>query len=189
MNPIITNFFSDLITKIEEHYKFNLDDYSVMFILRILHNLLNTKKYFELDKKPLAIQYLEALQEPPVKKSISLMNVGDVALISGTLFQEYVTRRELIDIDYLLGLSFTAFKNIIDTGVQNSGVLDSITVVLGDFENIINTLDKIGESINFIDKRDIKKLLKRYDLTGLDFYKKELYRYSIFPCEGSDNIN
>jgi hypothetical protein len=188
MNSILTEFFSNLIFDIEKYYEFELDDYSVVFLLRILNNLLFTNRYFQLDEQPLAIQYMEALQKPPVKKAIDLMNIGDLSLLFATIFQDHSTKREIIDVDYFLTLSFTAFKNITDDTLK-TGILHTISVVLNEFDKIANTLNQIGNRIDLIDKKDINKMLKRYDLSMLDYYRKELSKCSIFPSEGNNITN
>ncbi|MEF3254826.1 MAG: hypothetical protein K6348_04590 [Deferribacterales bacterium] len=184
----LDEIFYDAVDEKEKALKIKLDEYSKLYIVNLLKNLVDNRNFFfnkEIDHNRLGISYMESMHENLFIKVKHLKIIGDLCLVFAGLFPDRYNRK-LIDIDYLIRIgefSFYTLYKIYDRMESLSGLKTLYYSIYLNILKIVGILIEIGRNFKFIDESNILKIYERWEKTGISSFYKILRDNNILPVK------
>ena len=90
--------------------------------------------------RPLGLEYLAALEQPPPQRRAALQRVGDTSLFLSGVFMEHL-ERQLVSTDYYMTLGRTAYRQLAQSGPRDTagrgGVFGEIAARFPDLVRVL----------------------------------------------------
>jgi hypothetical protein len=188
----VKELFFDLIDEFEKKLKLTLSEYSKLYLMKLLEQLAQGNDCLHtavIEDKSLAEILMEALHKNIFEKIRNLKVLGDLCLLFGGLYPEYMTKR-LVDIDYFINIGKNSYNLISDTYRNYSSKYELYMLynkLTEEFLKLINILTEISDELNFLDRDNLYKTFKRWEKTGIKKYSEVLKNNNIIPINNKNN--
>ena len=185
-------FFVDEIEAAEERLHLELSPRAKLYLIHVLKELSAGSRFFHAEivqDRPLAVVLLEALHKSIFEKLRDLKVVGDLALIFSGLYPDHLTRR-LVDVDYFMMLGRKSYHMLADLyGAHPSKqeLFALYSCLVAEFSLLIRILTEISAGLKLMDDSDLSRLLRRWQRTGIDTYRRLLDEHKIVPLDAPED--
>jgi hypothetical protein len=182
----VKELFFDLIIEFEKKLKIHLSEYSKLYLMKLLEELAAGNSYLNnivKEDKPLIEILLEAVHQNIFEKIRNLKALGDLCLLFGGLYPDYMTRK-LVDIDYFINIGKNSYNLISDTYKNYTTKYDLYMLyskLTQEYLKLINILTEISDELSFLDRDNLYKSLKRWERTGIKKYSEFIKSNNIIP--------
>ncbi len=182
----VKELFFDLIIEFEKKLKIHLSEYSKIYLMKLLEELAEGNNYLNniiKEDKPLIETLLEAVHQNIFEKIRNLKALGDLCLLFGGLYPDYMTRK-LVDIDYFINIGKNSYNLISDTYKNYTTKYDLYMLyskLTQEYLKLINILTEISDELSFLDRDNLYKSLKRWERTGIKKYSEFIKSNNIIP--------
>jgi len=159
----VKELFFDLIIEFEKKLKIHLSEYSKIYLMKLLEELAEGNNYLNniiKEDKPLIETLLEAVHQNIFEKIRNLKALGDLCLLFGGLYPDYMTRK-LVDIDYFINIGKNSYNLISDTYKNYTTKYDLYMLyskLTQEYLKLINILTEISDELSFLDRDNLYKL-------------------------------
>lgn len=187
----VKELFFNLIDEFEKKLDIHLSEYSKVYLMNFLEELAADNNYFNnvIEDKALAEILMEALHQNIFEKIRNLKTVGDLCLLFGGLYPDYMTKR-LVDIDYYIHIGKSSYNLISDTYKSYTSKYELYRLynkLAEEYVKLINILTEISDELNFLVKDNIYKSFKRWEKTGILKYSEVITSSKVIPINYKNN--
>lgn len=164
----------------------NIDHHTEFYLVRLLSDFCRPEGHNALyseSTKPLAIHYLESLQQEPKEKIPNLKQLGDLILYLTGFFQESFHRKQL-DLEYYYTLGGSAYHRLHELSEQNyrlEAFQETFLELARQFPSFVEILCEISENSGLHRDSDLLRLYERWVATGSKRLLKKLSAAGIHP--------
>ena len=182
----VKELFFNLILEFEKKLNIHLSEYSKLYLMKLLEELAAGSNYLNnivKEDKTLAETLLEAVHQTIFEKIRHLKALGDLCLLFGGLYPEYMTKK-LVDIDYFINIGKHSYNLISDTYKNNTSKYDLYMLyskLTEEYLKLINILTEISDELSFLDRDNLYKSFKRWEKTGIKKYSEVIKSNNIIP--------
>lgn len=182
----VKELFFNLILEFEKKLNIHLSEYSKLYLMKLLEELAAGSSYLNnivKEDKTLAETLLEAVHQTIFEKIRNLKALGDLCLLFGGLYPEYMTKK-LVDIDYFINIGKHSYNLISDTYKNNTSKYDLYMLyskLTEEYLKLINILTEISDELSFLDRDNLYKSFKRWEKTGIKKYSEVIKSNNIIP--------
>ena len=182
----VKELFFNLILEFEKKLNIHLSEYSKLYLMKLLEELAAGSNYLiniVKEDKTLAETLLEAVHQTIFEKIRNLKALGDLCLLFGGLYPEYMTKK-LVDIDYFINIGKHSYNLISDTYKNNTSKYDLYMLyskLTEEYLKLINILTEISDELSFLDRDNLYKSFKRWEKTGIKKYSEVIKSNNIIP--------
>jgi hypothetical protein len=182
----VKELFFNLILEFEKKLNIHLSEYSKLYLMKLLEELAAGSNYLNnivKEDKTLAETLLEAVHQTIFEKIRNLKALGDLCLLFGGLYPEYMTKK-LVDIDYFINIGKHSYNLISDTYKNNTSKYDLYMLyskLTEEYLKLINILTEISDELSFLDRDNLYKSFKRWEKTGIKKYSEVIKSNNIIP--------
>jgi AraC-like DNA-binding protein len=175
----VRELFFDLVDEFEKKLKISLSEYSKIYLMKLLEQLAEGNDYFYtavMEDKSLAETLMESVHKNIFEKIRDLKALGDLCLLFGGLYPEFMTKR-LVDIDYYINIGKNSYNLISDTYKSYTSKYELYMLynkLAEEYMNLVSILTEISDELNFLDKDDFYKSFKRWEKTKINKYSEVL---------------
>jgi hypothetical protein len=187
----VKELFFNLVDEFEKKLGIHLSEYSKIYLMELLEELAANNNYFNniLEDKALAEVLMEALHQNIFEKIKNLKAVGDLCLLFGGLYPDYMTKK-LVDIDYYILIGKNSYNLISDTYRNYTSKYELYRLynkLSEEYIQLINILTEISDKLNFLTRNDIYKSFKRWKKTGISKYLEVIRSNNVIPINYKNN--
>ncbi|MFO1463228.1 MAG: hypothetical protein U1F66_05585 [bacterium] len=184
-------------TAIEEHFleevrgafqkqRLNAHPHTEFYLVRLLSDFSRRDNLFGQagsEDTPLAILYLESLQNGGLEGLRTIKKIADFALYISGFFQDSLHRQN-IDLDYYAAMGGSAYRRL-HSGARETGLGEAFCetfLELSDrFLSFVDVLAEISERSNLCRDSDLLRLYEKWLCTGSERLKQKLAEFGIHP--------
>lgn len=192
-NTSIKEYFHDTVNEALANQHINASEETAYYLVNLLTAFSRSEHLFEksengVDMKPLALLYVDAVNEPNViERTRLLQKLGDTALFIAGVFADSLNRK-LVDVDYYIAMGGNAYSTVSDIlrGAYHNGTVKLLFDELTEkFTEFVDVLSEVSEKSNLSTNGDILRLYEIWIRTGSKRAAGQLRRLGIQPVSAS----
>ena len=184
-NPLIsrtlTEFFRDLLREAMQARKVTSSEEIEYYLVQLLERFAHPQHGW--DSRPLALEYLEALDSPLVPRCSKLRHVADTSLFMTGIFMENL-ERQIVPTSYYMALGRLAYRQLAEALPPTGASQGDVFVELSDrFPDFVRVLTEISFAELFRSETQTVRIYTRWLRTRAADDAQWLMRHGIVPVD------
>ena len=180
----LDDFFFEEVRGAFHKQKIQAHPHTEFYLVRLLSdfcrrdNLYNSLHH---DDTPLAILYLESLQNGGMNGLRTLKQIADFALYTSGFFQDSLHRHN-IDLDYYVSMGGSAYRRLHSRARETThgeAFAETFWELSDRFLRFVDVLAEISERSNILKDSDLLRLYEKWLSTGSERLKQKLAEFGI----------
>jgi hypothetical protein len=177
----LTDFFRDLLRNAMQTHNVTSSEDSEHYLVQLLERFAHPQAGW--DSRPLALEYLEALQSPLAPRCTKLRHVADTSLFLTGIFMESL-ERQIVPSNYYMALGRLAYRQLADLIAPGRSARGDVFVELADrFLDFVRVLTEISFAEMFRSDTQTVRIYTRWLRTRSTEDAQWLMRHGIVPVD------
>jgi len=177
----LTEFFRDVLHGAFRTHEVRPSESAEHYLVALLEHF--AKPGADWDARPLAIEYLEALHQPPPRRCAGLRHVGDTALFLSGVFMESLERRT-VSTDYYMALGRVAYHQLASLAPRDAATRgDVFAEIAAGFPDFVRVLSEVSFAEMFRNDAQTVRVYTRWLRTRGPQDARWLLRQGLVPVD------
>ena len=182
----LEDFFLEEVRGTFQNQNIKAHPHTEFYLVRLLSDFCRRDNLYsspQHEDTPLAILYLESLQNDGPESLRLLKQIADFALYISGFFQDSLQRKN-IDLDYYVAMGGNAYRSLHSRArdTTHGEVFAETFWELGEgFVRFVDVLAEISERSNILKDSDVLRLYEKWLSTGSERIKQKLAEFGIHP--------
>ena len=174
----VEGFFREVLVEALEHSNMSVAPCTEYYLVGLLGEFAKAR----ISDQPLALKLVST--ETPAERVAALKEIGDTSLYVSGFFAESLNR-QLVDVDYYIGMGGTAYAELSQRMGQSS-VADVYSELSQRFPAFVDVLARVRNQVNFAND-DVVELYKQWLRTKSDWIEDKLRDSGVLVGPSNDD--